>query len=51
MCNSLYSSPVTLVIKGDESKKTRLSANYRKLNAITKHDAEPLPRIDSILDK
>ncbi|GFT42763.1 hypothetical protein TNCV_2345631 [Trichonephila clavipes] len=50
-CNSCYSSPVTLAYKRDEKQKTRLCIDYRKLNAICKTDAEPLPRIDSLLDK
>ncbi|GFW39731.1 hypothetical protein TNCV_3189021 [Trichonephila clavipes] len=49
--NSCYSSPVTLAYKRDEKQKTRLCIDYRKLNAICKTDAEPLPRIDSLLDK
>ncbi|GBM11141.1 Transposon Ty3-G Gag-Pol polyprotein [Araneus ventricosus] len=49
--NSCYSSPVTLAYKRDEMKKTRLCIDYRKLNAICKTDAEPLPRIDALLDK
>lgn len=48
---SPYSSPVTLVYKREEGKKTRLCVDFRKLNAITKTDAEPLPRIDTLLDK
>ncbi|GFX56166.1 hypothetical protein TNCV_3062521 [Trichonephila clavipes] len=49
--NSCYSSPVTLAYKRDEKHKTRLCIDYRKLNAICKADAEPLPRVDSLLDK
>ncbi|GFV07544.1 transposon Tf2-11 polyprotein [Trichonephila clavipes] len=49
--NNCYSSPVTLAYKRDEKQKTRLRIDYRKLNAICKTDAEPLPRIDSLLDK
>ncbi|GFT74729.1 transposon Tf2-11 polyprotein [Trichonephila clavipes] len=37
--------------KRDEKQKTRLCIDYRKLNAICKTDAEPLPRTDSLLDK
>ncbi|GFW86161.1 retrovirus-related Pol polyprotein from transposon 17.6 [Trichonephila clavipes] len=48
--NSCYSSPVTLAYKRDEKQKTRLCIDYRKLNAICKTDAEPLPQIDSLLD-
>ncbi|CAL1285928.1 unnamed protein product, partial [Larinioides sclopetarius] len=35
----------------DEQKKSRLCIDYRKLNSICKTDAEPLPRIDTLLDK
>ncbi|GFV76614.1 transposon Tf2-6 polyprotein [Trichonephila clavipes] len=49
--NSCYSSPVTLAYKRDGKQKTRLGIDYRKLNVICKTDAEPLPRIDSLLDK
>ncbi|GFS65850.1 hypothetical protein TNCV_390771 [Trichonephila clavipes] len=49
--NSCFSSPVTLAYKIDEKQKTRLCIDYRKLNAICETDAEPLPRIDSLLDK
>ncbi|GFV75692.1 retrovirus-related Pol polyprotein from transposon 297 [Trichonephila clavipes] len=49
--NSCYSSPVTLAYKRDEKQNFRLCIDYRKLNAICKTDAEPLPRIDSLLDK
>ncbi|CAL1285927.1 unnamed protein product, partial [Larinioides sclopetarius] len=49
--NSCYSSPVTLAYKRDEQKKSRLCIDYRKLNSICKTDAEPLPRIDTLLDK
>ncbi|GBN02709.1 Transposon Ty3-I Gag-Pol polyprotein [Araneus ventricosus] len=49
--DSCYSSPVTLAYKRDEMKKTRLCIDFRKLNAICKNDAEPLPQIDTLLDK
>ncbi|GBN01217.1 hypothetical protein AVEN_185750-1 [Araneus ventricosus] len=49
--NSPYSSPVTLVFKPDEGKRTRLSIDFRKLNALCKSDSEPLPLMDSLLDK
>lgn len=48
--HSSYSSPVTLAKKRDEGK-TRLCIDFRKLNTITKTDAEPLPQISCILDK
>ncbi|GBL90186.1 Transposon Ty3-G Gag-Pol polyprotein [Araneus ventricosus] len=49
--NSPYSSPVTLAFKRDEGKKTRLCIDFRKLNALCKSDSEPLPLMDSLLDK
>lgn len=48
-CSS-YSSPVTLAYKKGEGK-TRLCVDYRRINAITKTDSEPLPRIDWLLDR
>ncbi|GBO09397.1 Retrovirus-related Pol polyprotein from transposon 17.6 [Araneus ventricosus] len=49
--NSPYLSPVTLAFKRDEGKKTRLCIDFRKLNALCKSDSEPLPLMDSLLDK
>ncbi|GBO09375.1 Transposon Ty3-G Gag-Pol polyprotein, partial [Araneus ventricosus] len=49
--NSPYSSPVTLAFKRDEGKKTRLCIDFRKLNVLCKSDSEPLPLMDSLLDK
>jgi hypothetical protein len=46
---SPWSSPVTLA--GKKSGKYRFCIDYRKLNAITKPDAYPLPRIDELLEK
>ena len=43
-----WSSPVIPVRKRDGT--WRLCVDYRKLNALTKHDAYPLPRIDDSLD-
>ena len=47
--NSEWSSPIVVVRKKDESKQ--ICVDYRKLNAVTKLDAYPMPRIDELLDQ
>ena len=45
---SPWAAPIVLVKK--KTGDVRLCVDYRKLNAITKKDSFPLPRIDDVLD-
>ena len=45
---SPYSAPIVLARKKDGT--LRMCVDYRRLNAITKRDAFPLPRISELLD-
>lgn len=46
--SSAYASPIVLVRKSDGT--LRLCVDYRKLNAKTRHDAFPLPRVNETFD-
>lgn len=46
-CDSIWSTSVVLVPK--PTRDMRVSINYRELNAITKTDKYPLPRVDNLL--
>ena len=46
---SAWSSPVVLV--GKEGGAHRLCIDYRKVNAITRSDAYPIPRIEDCIDR
>ena len=47
--NSAWSSPCILVPKPD--KTNRFCTDYRKVNACTKTDSFPIPRIDDCIDR
>ena len=47
--SSAWSSPCILVPKPDGSY--RFCTDFRKVNALTKSDSYPIPRIDSVIDK
>ena len=47
---SPWAAPILFVPK-DEGKKLRMCVDFRDLNALTKKDAFPLPRLDLLLHK
>ena len=47
---SPWASPILLVPK-DDGKKLRMCVDFRNLNAFTKKDVFPLPRLDNLLHK
>ena len=50
LSESPWASPILLVPK-DKGKKLRLCIDYKNLNALTKKDSFPLPRLDVMLHK
>lgn len=47
--NSDWAAPIVTVHKKD--KTLRLCVDYRRLNAMSKSDAYPMPRVDDLIDK
>ena len=49
LSNSNWASPIVLVAKADNT--VRLCTDFRKVNAVTKTDPYPIPRVDDLIDK
>ncbi|CAJ0968166.1 unnamed protein product [Ranitomeya imitator] len=47
--HSAWSSPIVLIPKPDGS--IRFCNDFRKLNAVSKFDAYPMPRVDELIDR
>ncbi len=47
--NSPWSSPILLVMKKDGTK--RFCVDYRRLNAVTRKEVFPIPRVDDVLER
>lgn len=48
-CRSPWASPIVTV--GNKDGSLRLCVDYRCLNALTKNDPYPMPRVEDLLDK
>lgn len=44
-----WSSPIVMVLKPDGS--TQFCMDFRRLNAVSSFDANPIPRIDELIEK
>ncbi len=49
--HSDWASPIVLVPKADGSTRFQDQVDYRKVNAVSKFDAYPMPRVDELLDR
>ncbi len=49
--SSPFAAPVTLALKREENKKTRLCIDFCELNRLVVPEPQPFPRIDDIIPK